>query len=486
MNRVLLVDDDPIVLIQLRKMIEWDKLNCELVAEAVNGDEAIRLIEQYHPQVVITDISMPGINGVDLIQYLNHRNSKTQVIAISAFDDFSYVRESLKGGANDYLLKHQLTKPVLEKAIRNALSVLDENGTEIKFSVREKKERLMYRLLHSQLSDGDIRTMEELSLGWMKRKIILALGSFKVREKDNRDIVFVMMDEIIKYYQDYQILEFEKGKYLLIFSADDDRQQEIPDTVEQVSINIKRFCDIELSFVISDTISDYQEIERTVQQCDKILQEYYFCGKEGFVAFFQEKKSADGLRLSREQEMELIDGLYSDHEPEEIIEKLFAGINEEEYSKNQLQLFVVDIYNMFCHRIQDQEEGVEEIANVMSSSEEFLKLDTARAVKSYLTDQYRKMQNLIRKRKSTHYCELVKQAVQYINQNYKDRISLSSVARVLSVSDSYLSRCFKKDTGTNIVSYINKIRMEHARKLIDEGKMSLNEIAYEVGIQNYN
>lgn len=76
MNRVLLVDDDPIVLIHLREMINWKKIGCELVGEASNGKEALELIERLHPQIVITDINMPGINGMDLISYIGNKEYK--------------------------------------------------------------------------------------------------------------------------------------------------------------------------------------------------------------------------------------------------------------------------------------------------------------------------------------------------------------------------------------------------------------------------
>lgn len=91
-------------------MIPWERLSCELAAEAANGKEAVEAVEQYQPDIVITDISMPGIDGMELIGYINRYRERMQVIAISAFDNFDYVRRSLKGGAGDYLLKHQMKR----------------------------------------------------------------------------------------------------------------------------------------------------------------------------------------------------------------------------------------------------------------------------------------------------------------------------------------------------------------------------------------
>lgn len=107
-------------------MLDWNNLNCELLGEAGNGRDAIRIIDKNPPDIVITDISIPGMSGMDLIHFIGERyGEQIRTIAISAFDDFQYVRESLKGGASDYLLKHQIRKEILEKAVRDVTEALD-------------------------------------------------------------------------------------------------------------------------------------------------------------------------------------------------------------------------------------------------------------------------------------------------------------------------------------------------------------------------
>lgn len=364
MNRVILVDDDPIVLIQLRKMIEWEKLNCELVAEAANGEDAIWAIEQYDPQIVITDISMPGMTGVELIQHVSKRKNRTKVIAISAFDHFNYVRESLKNGAGDYLLKHQLTAEILESAISSALSELgQEEGKAEQLSVQEQKERLIYRLIHAGIREKDIQKLQELSLGWIKEKMVLALISIENESVTDENTAYVFMDETIKYYRDYQIVLFAPNVYLIMFSADDERKEEIPVVIEQIRMNLKRFCDVEACYGISEIIHGFQDVGSVISQC-----------------------------------------------------------------KEQIQ----------------------------------------------------------NKKETAGYSDTVCQAITYIKEHYKEKISLTDIAEALNFSISHLSRCFKKETGESVVSYINRIRMEQAKKLMKEGKLSLNEISLEIGVLNYN
>ena len=102
MYRVLIVDDDLTVRIRLKNLISWELLECEIAGEATHGLEAIALLDTVQPDIVITDIYMPGMNGVDLIHYIREHAPEIYVLALSAYDDFDYVRNSLKYGAFDY------------------------------------------------------------------------------------------------------------------------------------------------------------------------------------------------------------------------------------------------------------------------------------------------------------------------------------------------------------------------------------------------
>ena len=113
MMRFLIIDDDVFVHTNLKKMINWEAEGFSLYDAAIYGAEAVRMIDQIGPDIVITDMNMPGIDGVGIIRYLLEKHTPIKVIALSAYDDFEYVKQSLKLGAVDYILKHTLTPEVL-------------------------------------------------------------------------------------------------------------------------------------------------------------------------------------------------------------------------------------------------------------------------------------------------------------------------------------------------------------------------------------
>lgn len=127
---VLLVDDDAVFRAHMKSLMDWESEEFTIVSEAHNGKEAIESIETVgSPDIVITDMSMPVINGVELIDYLSEYHKEIQIIALSAYNDFNYVRDSLKNGALDYLLKNQLNKDQLLEILRTAAGKISgKNG----------------------------------------------------------------------------------------------------------------------------------------------------------------------------------------------------------------------------------------------------------------------------------------------------------------------------------------------------------------------
>ena len=375
MIRVLLVDDDPIVLVRLRNLIDWEKLDCELAGEATNGAEAIREIERTDPHLVITDISMPGINGIDLIHYIEHEGKNRRVIAISAYDDFDYVRKSLKSGAEDYLLKHRLDREVLENAIVEAVSSLEQKEEEGSgLSLQKRQEHLLYASLHNSISEREKEQLRELGLVWTGGLMTMVLCALPSGSLEQEEITYVLMDETIRYFRDYRILPLEKGVWLILVSTSEGNETAADELAAQLKSNLQRIADISLYFVISEQMKDLDDLPRMLRRAMSMLND---CRAKG------------------------------------------APAEVESLSRKDLG-------------------------------------------------------------------EIVRSAVRYIETHYKEKLSLNEIADHLCVSSSYLSRCFKKETGTTIVSYINQVRMKAAREMMDEGVLSLNEIASAIGIQNYN
>lgn len=488
MYKILLVDDDPIILLQLRRMIHWESLACELAGEAVNGREGMELIERYHPDIVITDISMPGIDGMELIDYINRYEERMQVIAISAFDNFDYVRRSLKGGASDYLLKHQLTEEVLENAIATAIAALNVYGGAFPdYSIQEMREHVIYLLLHDRYSQRQ-EELKELHMEWIRGALVLILGRMDTEGTSvSEEAVQILMDETIKYYRDYLVIQLERENFLILLSAENKEAQEISGIVEQIQRNVKRFYSVDMSFVVSRIMEKCENISEMLGRVRDIQKEHDFRGEKAFIAFMEERAAAEMFKWSICQEERLIQYLQTGESMYELFDELFTQLEQQAYSRSQMQVFYVEIMTLLIRKMEEQGIAEDVIFGKENPYEEYFRIGTFQELKDYLTEKFRLLQEEIRKSgKLSSYSGIIQDAIACIEAGYQEKISLSVIAEKLSVSPSYLSRIFRKETGTTLVNYINLTRMEKAKELMNQGRLSLNEVAGAVGIYNYN
>ena len=128
MLKLMIVDDDALMCNQIAALVDWEQLGIEIACYALSGQEAMEVLEKKPIDFILTDINMPGITGVELIEHINRNYPDIHVIALSGYDDFHFVRNSLKYGAYDYVLKSKLTKEGLETLIREIIKKKKKEG----------------------------------------------------------------------------------------------------------------------------------------------------------------------------------------------------------------------------------------------------------------------------------------------------------------------------------------------------------------------
>jgi len=497
MYKIMLVDDDPIVLVQLKKMIQWEKLNCEMVAEASDGKQAIDAFNTYKPDIILTDISMPRANGIDLINYINNGFKETKIIVLSAYDDFEYVRNSLKNGAVDYLLKYQITEHSINDIIEKTIWQIDtENKDKDEFSISKEREHLIYDLVSKELTDTDY--IEELihktALDWVKGELILAVCGIDLYFEDPSKVsiddttIRMLIDETIKYYHNFFLVSLDKGMILLVFQARGNSADEVIDLAKQIRTMLKRFCNLNLSFVLSDFLSDYKMLKSKSDHLKRLLLQEYFKGNKNFLSQNTENTEKYILRLNPEQEQQLTELIFlGPDDIKDYISRLFADIKSSGIMKHQLQVFYVEFISYIIKKVNEYQLDNTLLFAETNPYDIFDQFNTLEEIEHSLTETMFTLQRLAKERRQAlKQISLCKNIADYIRENYQHKISLQSIAESFAVSPSYLSRTFKKTQGVNIINFINQIRMEHAKEKILQGNTSLQEIALDVGIQNYN
>jgi two-component system response regulator YesN len=489
---IMLVDDDPIALVKLKAMINWDELGCKLIAEAKSGKSAIELLKECKPDIVFTDISMPHVSGVELINHINETEGNMKVVALSAYDDFDYVRGSLKSGAKDYLLKHRITEDGINELIRSLIREIDaEQSRKHAAAIADNRTDLLARIVegHADVERLDER-LEREKLSWLKDELLLVIGGVDAHFSEGQSgrtdeqTVRIMIDEAIKYFRNYFLMPLEPGLFLLTFSAKEITGEEIEDVVKQIQATLFRFCGVPLSFSVSERFRGMENIKMRKEIHKTILLEHYFKGNKQFIVRHEGLGQPDVI-LNEAQFMQLGDILYLEEQHiRDFFDGMFADLAEKYLTKEWIRLLYLEIIMFLKRTIKSKQLDEHKIFRNGQPGDVWLSFYTYEDMKAYLVDVFTEAQKELKKSFAKH--SLTERAMRYVEEHFRDKLTLRDVADALFVSPPYLSRTFKKSTGINLITYVNRVKMKHARELILQRKMSLQDIAYEVGIINYN
>lgn len=509
MLKVIVADDEIKVCQLIEKLVDWHALDMEIVAVANNGIEAVQLIEQYRPEVVITDIRMPGYDGLEMIRRAKEISSDTEFIVISGYRHFEYAQSAIKYGVVDYLLK-----PIKKMELTDTL-------TKIRSMYMQNKQQLSYEetVLLNQKND------EEKS-----RTRFLA----KVLYSGSKDFV---SSDITEVNQEYAY-HFQAGAFQMICIKVDDIEEDYSNLefitkkiTQSVQEYLKPYCfDVELYFENSRSFSilnyaqeDCKTIRRQLKTIlDKVLlQESIFENMKVTIGMGSVVNSICELRNSYKysvwaMEQRLLVGVNRVIEGDSIVltdipnSDLFTTFNKEigmamerldpvqvktvvlhlketllqrpGITGHELLQMTKEACNLYIFFLKNNQLYVEQEENLLEYFNAHVRgiysIDT---LFSYLIQTITSSLAQIAERKQQEDNRPIRTAKQYMQQHYNESITLEEVSSEVGFNTTYFSSLFKKETGKTFLEYLSELRMTKAKELLKTSKMSVASICTEVG-----
>lgn len=511
--KVLIVDDDIVVRINLKTLINWNKSGFEVCGEAANGAEAIQKMEQDEYHIIITDISMPIMDGIALIEHIEQKCPAIKVIALSGYDDFDYVRMSLKSGAIDYILKHKLDTATLLNVLEVARRHILANQQNIEQLQKQQEQIQQSRLLltHrfiSQLIKGLIvdklliqETIQSLHLKMDMRNLVVItaeIDGFLLIEEKNLEIVIQsflnISEEVLKEFNNELISYIENGRFVIIASIGKNYSHlyihnQLIQIVDRIKLSIRRYLSLTVSFGISEVCEDICDIKNYYDDAIKALKHKFYMGK-GHVIWNRDKAIKETfLSLNIKDEKKIIEELKLRNENGVFnqIDLIFKKITDEYASYKSVQLICAELVSLAGKAAKELGIG-DSFASSYSDMpyDELKKYDTLEDIKGYVCNIYEKLMAMMPIEISEKFSLYTKKVIEYINRNYHIPISLTDAAEYVGVSSQYLSTIFKEELGMNFTEYLSRLRISHAKTLIESGENKLKDIVVKVGFNNYN
>lgn len=505
MIKVLIVDDERLVRIGIRSSIQWEDYGFTVVGEACNGEEALMKIQTLHPDLILTDIRMPKMDGIELLQELERRGLAIETIILSCYNEFEIVRSAMKYGANDYLLKLSMSDEelleVLKRSQQRILHNREQSGNSSAFGEDDLREKFTKLVLNPDTPFSEpANLIQRLHISLDTENMALMILSVD-RLFDKNHISYytlnrqttallnnLLHDDLINQkWGDAFILDQLRGHFLLCLNSGIDLNA----TAVEIQQKIREYFNLTLSICIMDYNFYKKHFFSYVQQALSILQDEKFLFGRGYI-FNLDSYSTPELSqvspISVPEALGEVRGVADLNKLTGAVQRLNELMSAQKINKSTcLSLFteifykIADITYTYGGSIEglNQNCGISLLKSLQQL--EFLG-DSENWFKIYiqLISDY-----LIICKNNWKRGEIF-QAIDYINNNYHLPISSQKVAKIVGISDAYFSTLFKKEIGCSFTEYLTDLRMKKAIQLLEDQTIYIYEVGGYVGYSDSN
>lgn len=481
MYRLLIVDDDALARSFLRGFLPWEQRDFSIVGEAGNGEEALALVAKLSPDLVLTDLGMPGMDGLDLIHRLRAQGYAGGILVVSRHDEFDYVKEAMRLGADEYLRKNLLEQPLLEQALQRALRAREQRLVESAqraelYRMLEKARRLTQReLLDTLLSrdlDWDAQYRETQRAGLPHRfyrcAALLAVAdrADPTREPGLYEICLRAADE-----QHACVIELAADRCVLLYDFSD-----LPSASQQASLlqsqshKLAQAVQAQLSAACRIGYSAVCEgggtIAQAMRQASAALQ-LTFYGDAVCRCDPQQTMSSRVPQQAAAFRAQL-PALLQRGERESIEQGFLAALGSFRAERTQVGAVLDWLRRCDIAAGIVRDEGFYASISALSDCRLCLRDYLDRALPG-----------------NGKVSPAVAHAMQYVRAHYTEPIGLGHAARTVGLSNAYLSRAFKRETGVGYSEFLRQCRLEQVRHELTHSLATVKEIAGRAGFQDY-
>lgn len=504
--KVLIADDEANIRNGLRKQIDWIKLGFDEVFTAGDGLEALQIFKENCPEIVITDIVMPGLDGLNLCEKIREISKSTCIILLSGHSEFEYARKAMRMEITEYQLKPVNLKE-LEKIVSSAVARFNK---EKKSNEDREKDNCIYRekliddILLGRINDPEIlkeingktfqmRGQYGICVFTMEIDCWGALNSSFDKQKKNEMFIEIKR-QVSEGLKDRKYILFQKYDHSYTIICDNEHLRDITDNKNFIknlakTINLslqKRGASISIGFAGYDNFAGIPNLYKKSVAC---LTHKLYMGS-GKVIFFNEiEGTADNDYLVQIDEKELIGSIQRlDYEScSEIITKLLIRLEEQKCTKAEVVRNICSVCkNLLVMTLNENGSQVEDIfGRNLSYISEIPDYDTIEKYREWVQGLYFLVIKELSDIKGVRHNAVILKALAYIKKNYNTELPVEAVSNHIQKSPDYFSRIFKREVGMPFSEYLNRIRINEAKKLMKNTNFLAYEISDKVGFQDY-
>ncbi|GBG05616.1 DNA-binding response regulator [Paenibacillus agaridevorans] len=500
MYKLLLIDDEQIILDGLVQKIDWAGQRMELAATATNALSALRLVEELKPDIVLTDIRMPGMDGIELIQHLKQLHPQLLCIILSGYGDFDYAKRAIQFGVEAYLLK-PVRDAELNRTLAEMVGKLEKKNLEDSYvtSLRhnyKKQQQSMLSLSLTRLISGsalpeDLAQLPELLLGGTGYAVLVDMETVKYphlgfREEEQSLFHYCVLNIIENCLSLHGIPgivfkhAFNRYEFVALIGSVSTRDNSA--YLQEAIVHIARYLRVDVTVGVGTPFRRLTELGRSYTEARQASLNKVLRGGGVVYKYKLATRHSDQHTLSADEQRMLVHCLET-HNVKTIadwlIKRLRLLAEDNAVGYQELQQFMEQIMETlqlfrqktgFDASMEDRPAILHRESDMEAIYVELLQLFEYFALRpqtgSRLTGE-----------------QIVEEVIRYIDQHYNEDISLQWISATYYIHANYFSRIFKEKAGVTLSEYILQTRMKQAMQLIKETPLQIKEIAQLVGYE---
>lgn len=510
MYRIILIDDEPLILAGIASLICWEEHDCCIVGKATNGNDAIDLIMDTRPDIVITDIRMPVMNGLELIEACQKRDCEFAFIFLTNLEDFQLAKQAVHLGAIDYLVKLDLQPKALIQALERAKEYCSRMESHhnrelytllLKDTQKQQEQNYFSRLLLSS-PDKELPPDAEISARYPGAYLILLqmkpeqILFGQTMDYDFQFISSQLLDIVsgigARYFSSHNILTPHKDTLLLVVcpKPESDNEKSLSDFCAKVNTAIGTYFALTALFGVSRKKNRLSMLPDAFAEAQSALDHCYYDSALR-VAFYKNHDSRLRPPAQREFNINFLKKSMSaavleneSQDLREIFRELSELFTQYKPDKTQAVSACINIYSYLHDLLQSESFEDNAFPYSIDIAGQLSGLGSLDDILLWLESFCEKICTLLTERKEKRSDKFVHMAKRYIHEHYTEKMTLSDIADHLKISPGYLSTSFSNYMNRTVSDYIAEVKIEHAKELIDSGEYLIYEIANQLGFEN--
>jgi len=509
--KLIIVDDEVLTLEFLERAVDWEKMEITLTGKFTDGKKALKLVEKENPEIIITDIRMPEMDGLELIKKIREKNSKIKIIILSAFNEFEYARKAVDYNVTGYLLKpldEEKLEILLYKIIKQ---IKDEEKKEKSYedSIIFAKERILSELTYKKEYSGLLlKKIEEMDIDlkfndFRLLNIRIDTPTYKeyIRLESSEPSntykkIESALDSIKIEYNKIILFENDLDEWIAIVSKDKSK------TIEE-SKDIKTFMNRIVRQLYEEGINCVVYVSRVYSGIDSIYDAYQ---ETQDIYKYISKFGENAVIISSEEIYESIKDIEETEYSDIFLKQIKSGKHKEVIK------FIDDILDSFSNRkIRDFEFAYKIFLKLINKIEiefginmyyrkikilyaSFLKnkiennkIENNKAIQNLRNHIKKSVINIGKNNTISRKKEdkpVITIAKEYLDSRYNTNVTLDSLCDFVAVSKNYFCYLFKKETSMSVWEYLTNLRIEKAKNFLKNTNLRVYEISYRVGYEN--